>query len=217
MQYLLDFIDRCYCINLDSRPERWDLACSQFKKVGIQGYVQRVPGVVHSDPRVGCLKAHFNCVQDAIDNKYENILIFEDDVFFTKFDDVIFPEVTKFLENNRRWDLFYLGGNVMYPANFLHKHVFRSRFFSTHAYIINQRAYSKALNATIPIDKWYALNMVSYGLYPYIATQSETYSDIRQIQMRNLEQSFDRKYEKLVAAHPVMRWAHYIYTHYIKK
>ena len=123
----------------------------------------------------------------------------------------------EYLKEEAKWDLFYLGGNVMYPAKFVHKHIFRSRFFSTHAYVVNRRAFKKIAGATVPIDKWYAWNTVSYGLYPMCATQSETYSDIRQENMENLEQSFARKYDLLVKPNVLMRWVNYINTHYLIK
>lgn len=217
MIQLSEFAEKIYCINLDSRADRWVQVCKKFTKVGMSESVNRVSAVVDEDPRKGCLESHFYCIRDAIDNGYENILIFEDDVCFVNDDNEYLAEAVTYIAHDPRWDLFYLGGNVMYPAKFVHKHVFKSRFFSTHAYIVNRRAFKKILHATVPIDKWYALNTVSYGLYPMYATQDQTYSDIRGKVIGNLEESFTRKYDLLVKANILLRWINYLKTHYLQK
>jgi GR25 family glycosyltransferase involved in LPS biosynthesis len=217
MNELFDFVDKIYCVNLDSRKDRWEQVTHQFTQIGIVDSVTRVSAIVDEDPRKGCLESHFFCINDAIDNGYENVLIFEDDVCFLSYDSKVLIDVVDYLAGNALWDLFYLGGNVMYPAKFVHEHVFKSRFFSTHAYIVNRRAFEKILNATVPIDVWYAWNTISYGLYPMYATQDETYSDIRQKKMDNLEEAFTRKYDLLVKPNIIMRWVNYINTHYLVK
>ncbi len=217
MKHLLSFADRMYCINLDERPDRWQLVSKEFARVGIAASVTRVAAVSAPDPRLGCLQSHQLCIQEAIENKYENIVIFEDDVCFVDCATDFFADVAAFLQQDTRWDLFYLGGNVMYPARFVHRHVFRSRFFSTHAYVINKRAFHACMRAEVPIDRWYAWNTVSYGLYPMYATQETTYSDIRGQVIGNLEEAFGRKYDLLVKPNIVMRWVNYVRTHYLTK
>ncbi len=217
MNPFVDFVDKIYCINLDSRKDRWQQVTHQFEKVGIVDYVERISAIVDKDPRKGCLDSHFYCINDSIKNGYENILIFEDDVYFVDFDCEILAEAINFIVHDLHWDLFYLGGNVMYPAKFVYKHVFKTRFFSTHAYIVNQRAFKKILRASIPIDKWYAWNTVSYGLYPMYATQDETFSDIRGKVIANLEESFNRKYDLLVKPNVLLRWVNYLRLHYLAK
>ena len=214
MKEFVQFVDKIYCINLDSRKERWEQAVQEFTRVGIIDSVTRVSAVVADDPREGCLRSHFNCINEAIDKGYENILILEDDVGFLPYDWSILKEAAEFLKGDTRWDLFYLGGDVMYPAKFVHKHVFKSRFFCTHAYVVNRRAYKKILHATVPIDLWYALNTVSYGIFPLCATQIETYSDIQQKQMVDRQLSLNRKYDLLVMPNIMMRWFNYFKTHY---
>ena len=216
MKDLLAIVDKIYCINLDSREDRWKQVTQQFDTQGISEHVVRVAAVVDRDPRKGCLMSHLHCYQDALTHGYNNILIFEDDVYFVDYDMDIFNGVVDHLNKDERWDLLYLGGNVMYPATFVHKYIFRSRFFSTHAYVVNRRFFEKACSATVPIDKWYAWNSVSYGLYPMFATQAETYSDIRKKDMGNLEEAFLRKYELLVKPNYFVRWYNYLVSHYFK-
>ena len=43
---LKDNFEKLYCINLDSRPDRWALAQEEFKKYGIEDIVERFPGLI---------------------------------------------------------------------------------------------------------------------------------------------------------------------------
>ena len=38
---LLKYIDRAYCINLDSRKDRWEQVSRQFAQVGLSGFITR--------------------------------------------------------------------------------------------------------------------------------------------------------------------------------
>jgi hypothetical protein len=127
-----------------------------------------------------------------------------------------FTEIPQ-IHTKRRGALFYLGGMVMSPAKFIRRNIFKARFFSTHAYIINRRAFTKVFSATPPVDIWYAWNLVSYGLYPMYAAQAETYSDIRKKVIVNREDSFTRRYQLLVEPNTCKRWINYYRLHYFQK
>lgn len=210
------FADRIYCINLDSRTDRWLQVSDEFRRIGIDQSVERVSGIVDGDPRIGCLRSHQWCVNDALKHGYRRILVLEDDVHFYDVKPEAASAAVDFLDTNDRWDLFYLGGMVMYPARFLSPHVFTSKFFSTHAYIINQRAYHRVLEATPPIDIWYAENMYSCGIFPLYASQIESYSDIRKTIIANREDAFLRKYRMLVEPPFLKRWTNYIHSKYVR-
>lgn len=83
------------CINLDSRPDRWELAQQEFDRVGLQ--VERFPGVVNDNPVLGFNKAVYKALKSSIETEIEtipeqkivvekqiifNVLLFEDDVVF---------------------------------------------------------------------------------------------------------------------------------------
>ena len=71
MNPLLSFVDAIYCINLDSRVDRWGSVTGQFDQAGLLDAVNRVSAIVEDDPREGCLKSHFACITDAIRNNFE--------------------------------------------------------------------------------------------------------------------------------------------------
>ncbi len=214
MRNLIQFVDKIYCINLDSRKDRWQEVSARFEKLGIADYVVRVSAVVDEDPRIGCRDSHVQCVADALANNYENTLIFEDDVAFIENNTPDFQRIIKFLKKDEKWDLFYLGGSPMYPASFQNEHVFKSRFFSTHAYVVNKRAFNKIQLAEYPIDFWYSFNTISYGLSPLYAVQAPSFSDIRKKELVHIQDSMNHRYDKLVYANVAMRWWNYFQLHY---
>ena len=76
------YFDKIYCINLDSRSDRWNQCIEEFKKVGIEDIVERfsaeqlIPGIA------GCTKSHYEIIKQCKKNNFKNVLILEDDVTF---------------------------------------------------------------------------------------------------------------------------------------
>ena len=77
-----DYFDEIYCINLDSRPDRWQHAQLEFKKAGIEDRVQRFSAIKENDGRVGVIKSNLAIVKMAKEKNLKNVLVFEDDVEF---------------------------------------------------------------------------------------------------------------------------------------
>lgn len=84
----IDYIDKIYYINLESRPDRNKNAIIQLRLLDpTLQKVERVEGVVYTDDNlipklrnaVGCSKAHINVAKKILENKYNNVLVFEDD------------------------------------------------------------------------------------------------------------------------------------------
>ena len=214
---LVQYVDQTYCINLDTRTDRWAEVYQRFERVGIDTYVKRISAVVDNDPRLGCATSHKNIVKDAINKGYQNILIFEDDVLFLHESEPNFHEIISFLKANQKWELFYLGGSPMYPAMYKKGSIFKCRFYHTHAYIIHKRAYEKVLHSGLPIDVWFSLNLASYGFSPLYAVQGPGRSDIQNRDLYNLKHSMLRRYDKLVNPFVIRRWWNYFYLHYLYK
>lgn len=135
--FIDDYFDKIYLINLDKRPDRLAEASDQLRMAGIHKW-HRIAGVdigvenidkydlstirnfhignVTDEQRkkyiaasIGVRKAHLNCVLDAKANGYKKILIFEDDI-------VVHPKLNNLFYNSlclcgENWDLLYLGGD----------------------------------------------------------------------------------------------------------
>lgn len=190
---VLDYFEAIFCINLDSRPDRWKNVQKEFDKIGIKDKVMRLPGVVYVDlngkilPAIGCHISHASCIHTAKLLQAKNCLIFEDDVqFLPNFLDVV-PQAIKELDAIG-WDMFYLGANLERPCYQVTDHLSKLTFaYSTHAYAINGLMFDmiQDINADprtthndVTITETIIPNYNCYICSPMVAIQSPSYSDI---------------------------------------
>jgi len=185
LEYSNDIFKKAYCVNLDSRPDRWDNVSKEFLKTEINPI--RFSAVENKEnPAEGCKQSHLNIIKEAY-NKKENVLIFEDDV---EFIDEALPYIKKVFDeiNKVPWDMLFLGGNLLRPAFQMSEHLARlSHCYSTHAYGINKNLLEKIIpfleaNKNYPIDVLYGDYIIPvsecYISIPMIAIQADNYSDI---------------------------------------
>jgi len=123
-EFLNEYFDQIYVINLDHRTDRLKEVNSLLKKYNINFKRQsgvflkeKYPDVLNNTTNtsslghLGCVLSHVNCCVDALNNNYDKILVLEDDINFIPEHinsinyDKLFEEV-----NNVDWGLFYLGG-----------------------------------------------------------------------------------------------------------
>ena len=151
-----EYFDRIFCINLDSRPDRWELAQSEFKKVGILDRVERVTAITTDelpyDPRprkhrsgsdllgqFACASSHNKCTKLAIQYNAKNYLAFEDDFYFRDFDESYLNTCINELPSD--WRLFSFGYNdwsQRKPVESFSKNLNKMHGFGlAHAYAIN--------------------------------------------------------------------------------
>lgn len=116
------FFDKIFCINLDSRPDRWAKCQEKFKKLGILDKVERFSAfkLEHPDPaykkilgQSGCTLSHLSILKKALDNNYSNYLVLEDDFEINETE----INSLSILDNSLSelppdWDILYLGGNL---------------------------------------------------------------------------------------------------------
>lgn len=110
------YFNKIYCVNLDSRTDKWNTCVEEFKKNDL--IVERVSAVDGKTlpPRgkllpgeLGCSASHANILRDVIKNGYDRVLILEDDVEFVPHVQIQFMEKIDSVPAN--WDMLYLGGN----------------------------------------------------------------------------------------------------------
>ena len=74
---LLDNFDKVYCINLDSRKDRWKECVIEFNKIGILDEVERFSAVKHERGIAGCTLSHYEIIKKCKKDGCKNVLIFE--------------------------------------------------------------------------------------------------------------------------------------------
>ena len=119
----LDYFDRVYIINLETRKDRLEEIALEFKKYGldfhhpnVQVYKAAKPTTLEDWPTLGtkgCYLSHLAVLQDAKQHQYARILILEDDVHFANYFNILCSATLNQL-NETNWDIFY-GGYRLTP------------------------------------------------------------------------------------------------------
>ena len=172
------FFDAIYCINLDSRPDRWSEAQRELAAVGIADRVERVAAIVHADREESCRLSHLECIRRGASVGADTVLIFEDDVTFPRFSPRALAASLGRLRTVQDWDLFYLGGVILDTPTHVRPELFRAPVAQTHAYAVHRRAFAKLQASTVPYDIWCANHVTSYCAEPLLAWQRDGFSDI---------------------------------------
>lgn len=119
-------IEKIYCINLESRNDRWERMMKRFKKYNLE--VERFNAITPSHPDIAktrelkkvsnndiyiaCGLSHLKIWEDIIEKKYNKALILEDDnLFYENWIDILEKYVEKL---NVDYDLIMLDGQSYY-------------------------------------------------------------------------------------------------------
>ena len=191
----MDQIQHAFYINLDSRPDRLIHVETQMKLVGIKA--SRFKAIRMANGAVGCSMSHLKCLEIAKDNNWEHVLIVEDDITF--LDPAVFVNnFTKFLNNNKTFDVALLAGNNVTPYVRVDETCIKiSRCQTTTGYIVQRHYYDTVIkniregilklmhepdkHVLYAIDKfWFRLQEKDnwYLITPPTVVQREDYSDI---------------------------------------
>ncbi|MBT4521880.1 MAG: hypothetical protein HOC23_17925 [Halieaceae bacterium] len=88
------------------------MVCDEFAKAGIQDRVERVPGVnSNKDNKKNLILSVLGIIKKAEQDGLNNVLIFEDDMYFKDYDPHFLQQSIDTLKTTD-WNLFYLGANV---------------------------------------------------------------------------------------------------------
>lgn len=183
-----EFFKEAFYINLDDRIDRQEHMTKELSKHNLNNFVKRYSAIkaVEKNPK-NCVIAsgtsHRNIIQYAKDNNLENILIFEDDVFF-KDNGIEIIEKSLDSLSKIEWDVYYFSANIfdnplnLIDENFLIVH----GCYCVHAYAVHNKAYDRLLKynpeTDVPIDAYITTNSFKkYAAYPLAVSQYDSVSD----------------------------------------
>jgi len=105
----MDYIKHAFYINLESRPDRRVHVEKQLSMVGINAL--RFNAIRMENGAIGCSMSHLKCLEIALENDWEHVLIVEDDILFLNTN-VFVTQFNKFMERHHAdFDVLLLGGN----------------------------------------------------------------------------------------------------------
>lgn len=178
-----DYFDRFYCVSLREREDRRNSALREFSKVGLAGRVEFVLG--ERDPHnmeQGVYESHMLCLRKGLEAGAGNIVIFEDDVEFDRFDPERLRSCTAFLKEHWEWKVLLLGALIRSSRKTTDPCVQKVRYQSlTHAYALN-RHYAETLadepwQGIVNDTLFRPLQDDIYAIYPMCAFQKNFTSD----------------------------------------
>lgn len=180
------YFDKVYCVSLDERPDRRDMARCQFELVGLSRLVEFVIVKKHPGSRErGIFESHMTCLDLGLEARASNILVFEDDIVFEGFAPTTLQRCVNFMADDTDWDAFFFGCLTKKIALTRNPAVVRVVYRSlAHAYAV-RRAFAEQIISQqwrdIPFDSMLArLSGNYYAVYPGFAFQSGASSDNHQ-------------------------------------
>ena len=178
-----NYFDDIVVFNLPSRTDRLLESMEQFEQYNIP--VRRYEAIVdESNGAEGLRKTLVKYFTECVENKRQNVLVFEDDVLFKEDPNPIMDKVVTQIPID--YDCIFLGCQV--TNSFVKAHsenlLLLRQAYSTHAVCYSLKAMKDilAMGITAPIDNWLASNFQnrnnSYAIRPLLATQRAGYSSI---------------------------------------
>lgn len=130
-----------FCINLDTRPQRWELAQAEFARV--RWPVARWPAIVHAQSpssritpgHAGCLDSHRQLWRKCLDEQIPVMAVLEDDVVLpSDFIDIFGRAAAELPPDWALWHLHSTKARVQPAGEYLVRIL--SRMWGTHGYFI---------------------------------------------------------------------------------
>lgn len=188
-------------INLNHRTDRNSQVQAELKKVFPEDKIIKQQAVYTPYMSgIGCAHSHINCIQYAISNNFDNILIVEDDFMFTLPSENVEEKINHLYEstnNFQNFDICLFSHNLL-KSEKIDEHI--SRIYdaqTTSCYLLNKKFYTtllknfqeaKALLSAntrmydkYAIDQYWKKLMSNYvfiGFTPALGKQRPSYSDI---------------------------------------
>ena len=148
---VFDKFDKILYINLEHRKDRKKQILNEFKKMKIpEKKIHRINASHEKyNGHIGCAKSHLKSLRYAKQQKYKNVIIFEDDFIFTQNIETVNKRINEFLKKFKgKWDIIQLTTvfkNIKDIENVDNiKKVHRASTSS--AYIINNHFYDKLID-----------------------------------------------------------------------
>lgn len=191
-----DFFEKGYYINLDRRPDRNELFINEMKKVGLDGFVERVSaedGINETEPMKKhhyCSASYYKLFKDIYEKGYEKVIIFEDDAAFYDRDEIssvdLISNALLELNNFPDWEMIFFGGCPLFDMKIVSKSLAKINWIlGTHAVGYKRSVIEKVVKEYTPfgdgaIDGWYSNSPMinKYLINPFAIYQRPVKSDL---------------------------------------
>ena len=210
-----EYFDKFYCISIDERADRRADAKVQFKKVGLADKVEFV--IVQKHPHnceEGIYNSHMACIKKGLQTEADNIVIFEDDIFFDRLSPAVLKNCVDFLSDTDHWNALFFGCLVSNSKKTENRSVLKIKYRClAHGYVLN-RQFAESLiksqwQGTPYDDVLKTWPGQFYAAYPSFAFQSNARTDNR----RNM--GLDRFRRLFGGLGRIQKWNEFYHRHKI--
>lgn len=142
----MDHITKIVYINLDKRTDRREEIEAECLKIGIPSEkVLRFAAIEQNPGYIGCSKSHLAVLKMAREEKWSNVLIFEDDFQFLVSPDSFESNLREFFQLEQSYDVLFLSYNLQQREDFV-GNVGRTQNTQTASgYIVHHRFYDRLI------------------------------------------------------------------------
>jgi glycosyl transferase family 25 len=106
-------LDKIFYINLDKRNDRKDEIEKELTNYNLFNKSERFPAIYTQEQGcVGCSMSHLAVIKIAKERKYKQILILEDDFYFTVSKEEFENQLTIFFDSNISYDICMISYNL---------------------------------------------------------------------------------------------------------
>ena len=170
-------IAHIFYINLDKRADRKELFEAELSKYELTA--ERFTGIYYPPPRgiVGCGKSHLQVLELAKLRKYKNVLIFEDDFYFTEPKHIVEECLHDLFSAKPNFDVCFLAQNIISGTVDETTPLFTrvTHSFSASGYIVNEHYYDKL----IELYAW-AMPRLEQTLHHWIYANDQVWKSLQE-------------------------------------
>ena len=202
-------------INLDSRTDRRTHFELQFSEIGF--HPQRFAAIRNARGAIGCTMSHIACMETAIQNNWDHVLVCEDDATIINPDQLVHQVNHFFQRFSDSWDVLLLAGNNYQPFRQESSEAVRvANCQTTTAYLV-RRPYFETLLANFKeglsklkaIDQYWKLLQRTdrwYLIVPISVIQRSDFSDIsnRYVDYSDVMTQINKKWRRERVRKPVV-------------
>lgn len=190
------FFDKIFCISIDTRSDRREHVKNQFAEIGLLDRVEFVIVTKHpTNQEQGIFESHMACLHKGLTAGSRHILVFEDDVFFQRYDPVALRRLCDYIDTKVRWNGLFLGCMTDGSARTENENLMKIDYRTlAHAYALNRPFAEKLVEngwQGIPFDEFLRQNQEDfYAIYPMCAFQGHLGTDNQRIAIDRIRRLF---------------------------
>jgi glycosyl transferase family 25 len=145
----MNHIDKIFYINLESRSDRREQIENELAKYNLLEKAERIEAIPTPGRGIlGCTMSHLNTIKLAKERNYQNVLILEDDFYFTVSKEEFENTLQTFFESNVSYDICMISYNIQ-RAEPNEEHPFIQKVIEAQTasgYIVHHSFYDKIIN-----------------------------------------------------------------------